>query len=223
MRLKALGFDIDGTLYPNRAVYLRLAPFTIAHPRFMRALSKTRKELRRSATAEGFYEAQARILGKHMGIDAEKARAKIDKWVYDGWERHFKRVKLFPGLVECLDYCAGRGLKLGALSDFPVRRKLESLGLWRRFDFAISSEETGRLKPDGAPFAALARGLGCEPGELLYVGNSIRYDIEGAKAAGMMTAWIGRGRKPKGADFAFRAYGELTRYVASILDSEGRA
>lgn len=40
--------------------------------------------------------------------------------------------------------------------------------------------------------------LSLKPEEVLVVGDSLRYDLEPAKALGMNTAWINRGRKALG-------------------------
>jgi len=88
------------------------------------------------------------------------------------------------------------------------------------FDLVLCSEKTGALKPSGVPFAAMARSLKLLPEEILYVGNSPRYDVEGAKKAGMKAALIrrslfstGQAHHDGGADFVFQDYRQLREYV----------
>jgi putative hydrolase of the HAD superfamily len=57
--------------------------------------------------------------------------------------------------------------------------------LW---DAELCSEAAGALKPASAGFNALAAGLGVPADQILYVGNSYRFDVLGAAAAGMKTA-----------------------------------
>jgi FMN phosphatase YigB (HAD superfamily) len=54
------------------------------------------------------------------------------------------------------------------------------------------------------------------------VGNSVRYDIVGAKAAGMAAALVTSSiikklRRPGNADFVFSDYRQLSKYVLSLL------
>lgn len=158
----------------------------------------------------------ALILRKESGFIREKS----ERLIYQDWESLFARIRPFPWVRETLAAFRRGGLKLGLLSDFPPARKISFLGLQGLFDAILSTEETGRLKPDGVPFAALARALSLDPGEILYVGNSPRYDIAGAQAAGMRTALIrrsplstGRCFGSGGADFVFKDYRQLQKYV----------
>jgi putative hydrolase of the HAD superfamily len=106
------------------------------------------------------------------------------------------------------------GLKLGLLSDFPPEKKLEYLNVDDLWDAVLCSELTGRLKPDPAPFLELSRALGVSCERILYVGNSVSYDVVGAKGVGMKTALIAsRFRKNAQADFVFSDYRQLRRYV----------
>jgi putative hydrolase of the HAD superfamily len=157
-------------------------------------------------------------------MDPESAKEKINRLIYRGWEEHFARIKPFPHAAEVLGSLKASGFRLGLLSDFPPRRKLELLGFGGLFDVVFSTEEFGALKPDPEPFKKLASAMGLLPREILYVGNNPRYDIIGAKKAGMKTALLRRGILSTGfaggpgarlADFTFRNYRQLPEYVIS--------
>jgi HAD superfamily hydrolase (TIGR01549 family) len=221
MSLKAVAFDVDGTLYPNRRFYIRVAPFTIGHLRVMIALGKVRKELREIAIEPGiesFYRQQARLIARELNLDPSTAGQFLETRIYRGWEPIFKKVKPYAHLGEVLGDFHRLGLKLGILSDFPPQAKLGNLGLSGLWDAVVCSEEVGRLKPAKEPFDALLRALGTEPGETLYVGNSYRYDVKGAKAAGLRTAMVAPAwKRAREADFVFRDYRELRKYVLNDL------
>jgi putative hydrolase of the HAD superfamily len=182
-----------------------------------------RRRLHRHGTAlsqGAFYQEQASLMGSILGKDPVYMEEKTRRLIYRGWEPLFARIRLFPQVQKTLGALRRAGLKLGLLSDFPPVRKLVLLGLEGFFDAVLSTEETGRLKPDGIPFAALAQSLSLSPTEILYVGNSPRYDIEGARAAGMRAALIrrsplstGRCSGTGGADFVFKDYRQLQKYV----------
>ena len=45
--ISAVAFDLDGTLYPNYSLYIRLLPFLFRHPQLIAALGKARQIIRR--------------------------------------------------------------------------------------------------------------------------------------------------------------------------------
>ena len=218
MKFAAVAFDLDGTLYPDFRLFLRLIPFIIKENRLLLAMGKARKKLRNSGSYEGdFYETQARLMAEILERSAQEIKELTERLIYRGWEQHFKKIKLFPHIKETLELFRSKGLKLGLLSDFPPEKKLEYLGLNKYWDAVVCSEVSGRLKPDPLPFLDLARNMDIEPGQILYVGNSLSYDVAGAGSAGMSTALIQRFRKknPAGVkpDFIFHDYRKLQKYV----------
>jgi putative hydrolase of the HAD superfamily len=220
--IDAIGFDIDGTLYPNSALFRRLAPFALARFRLVGAFRAVRHELRElqkrreyraepPASIEEFHRFQASLVARRLRWSEDRAAAAVETHMYGTVYRAFDGLPAFPGTGAALDRLKAAGFALGALSDLPVGNKLAALGLEDRFDVVCTSEETGFLKPAREPFELLARLLGAACERILYVGNSIRYDIEGAKAAGMKTALIApsRARRGHGADIHARTYEEL--------------
>jgi putative hydrolase of the HAD superfamily len=212
--LDAVAFDLDGTLYPNYRFYLRLVPFIFKEHRLLMAMGKARDALRKAAHEGRFYDLQARIMAEILRDDPERVKAKTERLIYRGWEPFFRDVKLFEGVRETLEDFRSAGLKLGLLSDFPPEKKLEYLDIDKLWDVMLCSELTGRLKPDPAPFLELSRELGVPCDRILYVGNSVAYDVVGARGVGMKTALIApRFRKNAPADFVFSDYRQLRRYV----------
>jgi len=181
-------------------------------------MGKARDALREAAHEGRFYDIQARIMAEILKDDPERIQEQTERLIYRGWEPLFKDLKLFPHVRETLTAFKNDGLKLGLLSDFPPERKLEYMKLSDYWDTILCSEHTGRLKPDPAPFDRLARELNTDPERILYVGNSVSYDIKGAKAFGMHAALIrpaGKlaGIRAAGADFIFSDYRQLCTYV----------
>jgi len=60
------------------------------------------------------------------------------------------------------------------------------------FDAVLVSDAFGLRKPRREIFEAVLEQLGVPPGETLHVGDSLRADVGGARAAGLRTAWITR-------------------------------
>jgi putative hydrolase of the HAD superfamily len=216
--IKAVAFDVDGTLYPNHRMYMASFGFAMKNFRLLNQFREVRHELRRLRPIDDFYAVQAALLARRIGGEAEAARELIQRVFYGDWEKVLHHVNLFPGVIELLSLLKNRGVPLGVLSDFPVVTKLSVLNIENYFDVEMSSEETGYLKPNPEPFEILAERLGVEAKHVLYVGNSYPYDIQGAHALGMSTAHIVR-RPPAGspADFSFTRYAALKDWLLPRL------
>jgi putative hydrolase of the HAD superfamily len=220
--LKAVAFDVDGTLYPNASMYLRSLISMFPHWRLFKALEKARISLRKTPdTSRDFHSVQGTAVGAILGISGEEARARIEEVVYTRWYDVFTSLRPYRGLAACLEKFRSLGLKLGVLSDFPIRRRLDDLGLGR-WDCAFSTEETGHLKPNPRAFLLLSERLELPPSDILYVGNSYRYDVLGAHAAGMPCAHLTRKQIPGSpAVLEFKRYSELQAYVLPRVADSG--
>jgi putative hydrolase of the HAD superfamily len=234
--ITAIGFDIDGTLYPPFALYGRLIPFTAFNLPLMTAFQKTRKVLHAEAAAAmdfgldypikvskegGFYKKQAALLAKFQKKFKYSAKDDIEMLIYEDWTWLFRKIKPYPHVFETITALKYSGYKLGILSDFPVREKLIHMGLGAFWDASLSSEEVGALKPHPIGFLALAEALGTPPEKILYVGNSYQFDVCGAAAAGMKTALrvnpLQRRKRfsPVQPDLLFSDYRELAAALGS--------
>jgi putative hydrolase of the HAD superfamily len=217
MSLRAIAFDLDGTLYPDIYVYLRSIPLFAVHPRFLFAFNKMRKEIRKIDTIENLEAMQAKMLGAMLGITETRAKSLISSIVYKKWENYYKGIKPFRGVKNTLVRLKEAGYKLGLLSDFPFQSKLVRLGLDDIWDARVSSDDVNHLKPNSEPFLLLQKRLDVPVHEILYVGDRHKYDVVGAKNAGMMAAHFTKKTKPESsADFTFYDFEDLYRYVSQL-------
>lgn len=211
----AVVFDVDGTLYENWRMYLRSLPFGFKHPRLVGAFSRVRRRIRKLRPIEDFYRLQAELLAEELRLEPEASRRLLNETVYDEWERLLQGMPLSPGVEGLLETLRElHDLKIGVLSDFPIKRKLRLIGLEEGWDVALSSEEIGYLKPNPEPFEEVARRLDTPPEAVLYVGNSYRYDVLGSKAVGMLCAHYTRKSAPESrADLSFGHFQVLERWI----------
>jgi putative hydrolase of the HAD superfamily len=214
-------FDVDGTLYPNYRFFIRLIPFILKEYRLLLALGKARDALRSMVSesrADAFYDIQSRLMAEILREEAETVKERTKALIYRGWEPLFKKIRPYAHVRETLQAFRERGLKLGILSDFPPVVKLKNMNLTGFWDVELCSEGSGYLKPNPVPFLDLAKKMAISPERLLYVGNSVRYDIIGAKKVGMKAALISspcrKNRRHSGnADFIFTNYRQLCNYM----------
>jgi putative hydrolase of the HAD superfamily len=217
--ISAVAFDIDGTLYPNWRLYIRIIPFFLANLRLYYHYGEVRKVLHRTAPLPDFYAYQAILLAERMHISPEQARELISSRVYEKLVGYFKKVKPYRNVRETFLLLRKAGLKLAILSDFPPEQKGDIWGVRDLCDVVLGTEDCGALKPSSYPFGIMAQDLGVPPEQILYVGNSIKSDIDGARAAGLKTAYIMPlwrrllGFKLKQADISFGSYRQLRKIV----------
>ena len=96
-------------------------------------------------------------------------------------------------------------LKLGLLSNYPhapaVHTSLERFGLLGHLDRITVSGDIGWAKPDARAFEHALAQMDLLPEQLLYVGDDLVNDMQGAKSFGMQTAWLPR--KGQGGQHSF--------------------
>jgi len=222
--IEGVAFDLDGTLYPNYRLNIRLLPSLLKNWRLLSTFGKARNIIRKeqkelSSPFPDFYRRQTEIIAEILNKPPELIDEKIELLFYKGWEHFFKKIKLFKGTAETLAALRKTGYKLGLLSDFPPETKLEYLGISGIWDAVLCSERCGALKPHPLSFTELAAAMSLPPEKILYVGNSHSYDVTGANRAGMKTAWIknplfpGCGRKKPLPDFSFSNYRQLYDFM----------
>ncbi len=244
MGIRGICFDIDGTLYPFWMTRLCLVPTFFPSLRIMYEVRKFRNHVREEGyehpAGEGedsFLSAQAEFVLSSTGqevtpLSIGRMKSRIEKQLYNRMAYSFRRVRPFPYLGETLQKLTGEhDLVLSALSDFPVSNKLETLGVAEYFPITACAQETGYLKPHPAPFLHIAEKMALKPEEILYVGDSYRKDIEGAKGVGMKTVLLlnslrGTNEREKfavahpSADLLFHDYRDFYHQVTGLISSE---
>jgi putative hydrolase of the HAD superfamily len=222
--VRAVVFDIDGTLYPIRRVALRSLPLFVRHLRLFYAFGRARQALRSERPGEALRQRQAELVAGVLGVDAAEAGRRIEQIVYRRWPAYFGRLRPFAGVVETLAALRQRGMLLGVVSDSPfTREKLSALGLQSGWDAVVSADEAGALKPNREPFERIARMLEVAPGEVLFVGNSYGRDVVGAHRTGMRAAHFTRRPVSGGVAAVSFPHYRLFPRLASPAQSPARA
>jgi len=124
-------------------------------------------------------------LTEALGVRERAPAERIaDRFLADALDRlrHNRR------LLEAL---SGR-YRLGLVSNFygNLARVSEDAGVRRFFSVLVDSGETGYEKPDPRIFRRAAEGLAIPPSRAVFVGDSLRRDMAGARAVGMPHIWL---------------------------------
>ncbi|MEB3884479.1 HAD family hydrolase [Lyngbya sp. CCY1209] len=101
---------------------------------------------------------------------------------------------VYPDVIPALKKWRDRDIELAVLSNFDSRLYplLEALELAPHFSRVTISTAVGAAKPDPKIFAIALKKHGISPSEVLHIGDSLKADCEGAKAAGIPAIWIDR-------------------------------
>lgn len=110
---------------------------------------------------------------------------------------------LYPETMEVLEKLKALGFTTGVISNFDSRllTVCSDLQIFQYLDSIHVSSRSGSAKPDPSIFEKALAHHGLRPGEAVHVGDSLKEDVEGAKAAGLTPVLIdrnpGRGQSPE--------------------------
>lgn len=219
MPIRAVTFDVDGTLFDLRKMGIAFAWPGIRYARFLKAYLAAREEVRGLGLLEDVRRAQDERVSRALAIPLHEA-ARLRQHVIDvEWTRAFSRVDPIAGVREALRRMAEVGLKLATISDYRAAPKLRALRLddlpWSA---DISAEELGALKPHPRAFLEAIHVLQTPPQEMLHVGDRLDADVSGALACGMRAVLFtgGNGRRYPGEavpELVFDDYRALLRHL----------
>jgi beta-phosphoglucomutase len=152
---------------------------------------------------------------------------RMARWLYAGRFDH-----LFSDVAPALEALQSFGMPMGVISNFDMHLEglLRHFGLLRYFDFVITSAAVGVAKPDRRAFDLAVTRTGKPRHRLLYVGDHVGDDVEGARGAGLDAALIDRGgRHPEALCPRIGSLLDLVNYVrfptcpsrAIVFDMDG--
>jgi HAD superfamily hydrolase (TIGR01549 family) len=103
------------------------------------------------------------------------------------WDRS---VRVDPDTPIVLTALRERGLRLGICSNAPfppamMRRQMETNGIAAMVDAIVFSSEVGKRKPSPELYRAALDAIGTPAEKTVFVGDRMREDYEGPRAAGM--------------------------------------
>jgi pyrophosphatase PpaX len=175
MQIKALLFDLDGTILDSVPVILAAS---------------------REVCEQMGIAFDAEFVRSNIGIPLEPqgvlmAGERGDEFVkrYRGLYSNYRGLdtRLFPGAAEALHTLRGRGFRLGLVTSKSLQetsRIIETAGIAGHFNVVITADHVVRHKPDPEPILKALEALGVTADEAVYVGDA-RFDVEASSGAGV--------------------------------------
>ena len=199
MTYRAVLFDLDGTLLDTLGDIASAVNDALAGEGFPTHPIEAYREF----IGDGVVTLIERALPVNKGKRDEGAIARCIAGYRSAYEREWNvRTRPYDGIPEMLDSLTSLGVAMGVLSnkpdDFTRLCVSKYLSTWP-FRVVFGQREGVPRKPDPAGAIEAARGLGFEPGEVLYVGDT-SVDMETGRRAGM---------RPIGVAWGFRSTEEL--------------
>lgn len=200
---KAILFDIDDTLYSyeraHQTAFDRLCGYAeqnlgLSREDFQRlhkaAMISVDETLGQPCAAMHDrllrYQRLLELAGKPLGPYALEMEA-----LY--WDTLIDAAVASPGALPCLQALKEAGYTVGVGSDMTLDyqlKKLTRLGMLPYIDFVVTSEEVLAEKPEPKLFLRCAEKAGAAPEECLFIGDSVKKDVQGAQAVGMEALWF---------------------------------
>ncbi len=233
MKIKAIGFDIGGTLVN----YCKPLNWSAS---YKDAIKFTCKENNLNYTEERFEQAKevlekynTRVNPREVEVSSEIIFSEIlELWKVDkkkifeikkSFYTFFQREAfLYDDVMELLEYCKSSNIKCSVYTDVAYGMDDEfSLNdirdISNYIDLKLTSENVGYRKPNKKGFEKMIEVFNCKPEEMFYVGDE-KKDIQGASSIGMNTILINRGEEKKefGQNYTVKSLKEIINIIRGI-------
>lgn len=214
---RAVIFDLDDTLYPQRRFVLSGFSAVARHLAAQYGVS----------SAEAFTILCRVFRSPDRGREIQMCLQRLDlptsitAELVERVRAHRPSLRLPSGTREVLG-ALRPDWRIGIVTNGrpPIQAaKIDALGLGALTDVLVYAAEhgTGRGKPDAEPFEAALTRLGVEPRRAVFVGDSEECDVRGAAAVGLHTVRVSRTPLPDEARTAADAIVASLRDVPAVV------
>jgi putative hydrolase of the HAD superfamily len=190
--IRLVAFDVDGTLYNQRSLRLRMALDMVLHTVSKRDINSARvvgtyRRIRECLADEEVVDFEHVLVGKTANATSnspEGVRAIVADWI-DQRPLPYLRGCLYPGVAQLLNGLRRSGKIVGILSDYPAMAKLAAMGL--SADHVIAAVDVGLLKPHPKGLQSLVDVAGTTARETVFIGDRADRDGRAGQRAGVRT------------------------------------
>lgn len=203
MTIKAIAWDIDGTLIDSEPLHYRALLAGSAELGI--DLSDVPEEQFCGVHMEAVWQELRDRLPSDLTFEAWLGR------IHDYYVAHACEMKPIEGVLEAFAHADALGLAQACVSNSERRivdTNISALGIADRLRFSISRSDVQKGKPDPEPYLAAAARLGLAPSEIVVIEDS---------ATGAMSGHLA-GMKVVGFGFAPGACDHVDHYIRQFTD-----
>ena len=189
--IKVVIFDLDGTLVNAYPAVAKSVNYTLNKLGFA---PRSHDEIKCSVGG-GDHQLMIHFVGEKLGLKA----LSIYRPHHTKALKMKGLVKFLPGVLGILKFLKGKGYKLAIASNRPTkftRIILKVLGVLKLFDVVLCADRARRPKPYPDMLWVIAKRLGFDKSEVLYVGD-MTIDINCAHQAGVRVVAVATGSSSK--------------------------
>lgn len=221
--IRLVVFDVDGTLYDQRGLRLRmlremafaaLRSRDIGFIHLLRAYRHIREELGDSLHEDFERELISRTAAR-VGRSPEQVRSTAEEWLERRPLQYLVRYR-YPRLVELFHGLRRQGKTVAIFSDYPARAKLEAMGLSADFIVCATDADVSVLKPHPRGLQVLMPRAGFSPAQTVLIGDRTERDGLAARSAGVHS--LIRSSKPIEGWQTFARYDDPLFRSAGLLE-----
>lgn len=187
--IKAITFDAGGTLVhawpPVGTAYAEAlanhgieADGEVLQERFMQSYKKATERPRERIDLEAERGFWRKVVAETVAdVCPEESLDAVFNELWDAYASS-SRWRLYPGAKETVRHCKDHGYRVFLLSnaDSRFRQTFEELGFGDIFEELFISSEIGYEKPDPRIFHFVREKIGCNPDQILHIGDSPFHD-----------------------------------------------
>lgn len=122
----------------------------------------------------------------HCGVSARDA-AELATEAFAIFMAGRNDVDFYPEALPMIEQLAER-YRLAALTNGNA--DISGMPLAQHFEFSMSPDQVQARKPEPEIFSATLERAGCQPHEVVHVGDHLHEDVDGARAAGWQAIWV---------------------------------
>ncbi len=175
LRYSTILFDFDGTLTNSLPIWLKAYQFAFKQY----GMNLSDEEVVRNC----FYKAWEEV----VALYELPSETEFGAYIHQGLEASFHEAELFEDVLNVLEGCHGRGVKMGIVTSSTrkvVTRALDALQLARFFDAVITADDITYLKPHPEPVHLALKALERDSVGAIFIGDAA-VDMLAAHAAGL--------------------------------------
>jgi putative hydrolase of the HAD superfamily len=127
---------------------------------------------------------------EYLEIELSVSYAEAEKILWDNKSPG----AVMPNADRMIDYINANGIRSGVISNIgwsgaALADRINRLLPQNKFEFIIASSEYMFRKPNPMLFEIALKKAGLDAGDVWYCGDKVKYDVEGAAAAGIFPVW----------------------------------